>query len=179
MSCKIKGCDKSGKLSLGWCNMHYTRFRRHGDPLVVNKLPPKVKNMYRRYNSMVQRCHNPNDWAYKDYGARGIKVCERWLSNKEQYVNDMGFPPSKKHSIDREDNDKGYSPENCRWVLRDVQVHNQRGRSATGFRGVYEFQGKFRTQISRGRTKLYQGGFNTPEEAYSIYLKFKEQLYGY
>lgn len=77
------------------------------------------------WNAMVQRCTNANDAGYKNYGGRGITVCERW-GKFENFFADMGARPSDQHSIDRDDNEKGYSPENCAWVDRNTQARNKR-----------------------------------------------------
>jgi hypothetical protein len=83
--------------------------------------------LYHTWNDMIQRCHNENHKCYADYGGRGIKVCEIWLHDfaafrdwavSNGYVDDL--------EIDRIDNDRGYSPENCRWTTRKQQTRNCR-----------------------------------------------------
>lgn len=74
---------------------------------------------------MRQRCNNPNHPGYQDYGGRGITVDPRWDSFA-QFLEDVGPRPTSMHSLDRNDNMKGYSPENCYWVTRDAQMRNRR-----------------------------------------------------
>lgn len=81
-------------------------------------------SMYRTWSSMRNRCNNPRHPAYPHYGARGIAVCARW-NNFEYFLADMGDRPTGL-SLDRIDNDQGYSSENCRWATKAQQSQNQR-----------------------------------------------------
>lgn len=88
---------------------------------------------YETWRSMMARCTNPNRPAFKDYGARGISVCPRWRQF-ENFLLDMGTRTSKQHSLDRTNNDLGYSPENCRWATRLEQARNtRRAKPVTAF----------------------------------------------
>ena len=84
---------------------------------------------------MIQRCHNPNDKDYKNYGARNITVCRRWRESFTDFLSDMGEPPSNKHTIARKNNAEGYSPENCRWATVKEQNNNTRKTTMLTIRG--------------------------------------------
>jgi hypothetical protein len=89
---------------------------------------------YRVWTSMFRRCRNKNDKSYKDYGGRGISVCDRWR-NFSLFVLDMGLIPEKGYSIERKFVDGNYEPENCRWATRKEQNRNTRRNKFLKFGG--------------------------------------------
>ena len=108
------------------------------DKKKVIKFIPKANHLHPEYyvhSVMKQRCQNKNSRDYPQYGGRGISVCESWFSF-ENFINDMGFRPSSKHSIDRIDPDGNYEPSNCRWTDHTTQMQNRRSWGKSGYKGV-------------------------------------------
>lgn len=90
--------------------------------------------IFRIWQGMVDRCHNPNNQSYKWYGGRGIKVCRRWRNSPKTFLNDMGERP-KGLSLDRINNDGNYEPSNCRWATTKQQMRNYRRNKMITFNG--------------------------------------------
>jgi hypothetical protein len=117
--CAEPNCNNPIEVA-GFCHHHY---------LYIVGVQRKWKSQtseYKIWSKMKNRCDNPNNRAYARYGGRGIKVCKRWSESFDNFLQDMGKKPSSIHQIDRVDNNKGYEPSNCRWVL---PVENMRNRS--------------------------------------------------
>jgi hypothetical protein len=90
--------------------------------------------VYKRWLNMKQRCGNPDNPAWKNYGGRGIRVCDRWLNSFETFYADVGDPPAPSLSLDRIDNDGNYEPGNVRWATWSQQQKNARPERVQGAR---------------------------------------------
>jgi hypothetical protein len=92
---------------------------------------------YRSWGLMKDRCYNPSNKAFHNYGGRGIKVCDRWSgpSGFQNFLEDMGRRPASDHSIDRIDVNGDYCPENCRWATRKEQCRNKRSNKLLTWEG--------------------------------------------
>lgn len=87
------------------------------------------------WSSMRRRCYDQNAISYPRYGGRGIAVCDSWNNSFKSFFDDMGERPSKDHSIERIDNNRGYDPDNCRWATRVEQSRNRRSNRILTFNG--------------------------------------------
>lgn len=107
--------------------------------------------IYRVWTGMKSRCYYEKDENYINYGARGIKVCERWKNSFINFYKDMGDKPSSKHQLDRIDNDGDYEPSNCRWVTPSENCLNRRNKeNKTGFKNIKVTPyGAYRARIVR------------------------------
>ncbi len=112
---------------------------------------------YKVWLTMKQRCHNPNSSRYSGWGARGIRVCDRWRKSFSDFLNDMGPRPSNQHSIDRIDVNGHYEPSNCRWVTNLEQAINRRpGKSGIVGVNYLKNKDKYRAvgQLNKKRKRL-------------------------
>jgi len=124
--CSVNGClNESHALNL--CHKHYKRMRWHGDPTAGRVLvkhghaAPRTKT-YEAWRSMKKRCSNPNVRDYHRYGGRGIAVCEEW-QRYDSFLRDMGEATAGM-TLERKDNDEGYSKANCCWATPAQQQRN-------------------------------------------------------
>lgn len=104
---------------------------------------------------MVQRCTNPNRPYWKDYGGRGIKVCERW-HKFENFLEDMGDKPGPKHSLDRfPDNNGNYEPGNVRWATIQEQSENKTNTLYLTYNGKTQAASAWARELSIPKTTIY------------------------
>ena len=113
---------------------------------------------YQRWRGIISRCTNPNSAQYSRYGGRGISVSEDWMTFCN-FHRDMGDPPFDGASIDRIDNDKGYSKENCRWATSDEQSRNKRCNVFYTYGGdtllLKDFAVKYNANYSTLASRIY------------------------
>ena len=80
---------------------------------------------YNSWASMKKRCNYKKHDTYPRYGGKGIKVCEKWNNSFIKFFEDMGLKPDKTYTIDRINNEEGYTPDNCRWASKRTQSRNR------------------------------------------------------
>ncbi len=131
---------------------------------------PNDEVMQRHYwvwAAMIQRCTNPNNKQWSDYGARGVSVCREWRQFSN-FLASMSLRPSDNHTLERVNNDSGYGPGNCIWAPRTTQARNKRAyrKKASAPAGVDpRDNGKFRARIRVNRKSINLGTYLTAEEA--------------
>lgn len=136
---------------------------------------------YTSWALMKGRCLNPNNAKYPRYGGRGITVCKRWVDSFAAFYADMGPKPSPQHTLDRINNNRGYSPANCRWAAPSTQSNNRhttrvftyQGQSGTlrWFSATYDVPYK----LLKGRLELgwrLSKALTTPLHADEKHVKF-------
>lgn len=146
------------------------RFTTHGA-----KVDGKVLRSYRSWQMMKNRCLNPNAADYKYYGGRGITVCAEWMKY-ETFLADMG-EPGEGLSLDRIDNNLGYSKANCRWATKQEQSRNRDYCKRISFEGESYFRYEWPAILG-----LTQAGFdhrmwrhNSDPEKYPFELVFRRK----
>lgn len=129
---------------------------------------------------MKGRCRDKNDIGYSRYGGRGIKVCDRWLGPDgfEHFLEDMGARPEG-YTLDRIDNDKDYSPDNCRWADLLTQTCNRRTNIKVP--GVYYRSDKPKKWHARivFNNKSHNACFATYPEAVAQRLAWEKEFWGH
>lgn len=119
---------KSGQIK--GCGCSVGRTTKHGHWIGDEPTPEWLA-----WHTAKNRCTNPNNQAWGDYGGRGIRMCDRWLNDFGAFIADMGPRPSPKHSLDRVNNSLGYEPGNCAWRTRIEQSRNRRDNRMVEYDG--------------------------------------------
>lgn len=122
--------------------------------------------LYHVWAGMFSRCENPHDTSYRNYGGRGVTVCERWYEFKN-FLKDMGPKPSPEHELDRIDVDGHYEPGNCRWATRSEQMLNRRKfkNARLESRGVVQRRSSYQARMDFEGKRYIIGYYPTEEEA--------------
>lgn len=135
----------------------------------------KRRNIYRRWQHIIQRCYNPNDRDYPRYGGLGVGVCDRWRNSFIDFVSDVGEPANKYWSLDRIDPDGHYSPGNCRWATAKQQANNRRNTVKLTIRGITRPLSDWCRLVGIGsKTVLYRLKKGMPHED-AIYMPLKRK----
>ena len=127
--------------------------------------------IFRIYHNIKQRCSNPNHPRYENYGGKGITICNEWSNSIDPFINwsiENGYQEGL--TIDRIDNDKEYSPSNCRWVTYSIQAINQgiRKDNTSGYKGVSKDKHNWRASIQINKERKFLGYFDTAEAASDV-----------
>jgi hypothetical protein len=142
----------------------------------------KMRSEYRIWKGIMQRCSNPNNPQYKDYGGRGITMCQQWIDSFETFLNDVGPRPSLEYTLDRINNDLGYFPGNCHWATEVEQQRNQRGNRKITIDGEthYLTDWALLVGIKQGTisTRIHKLGWTEEEAIFTPVHKAKAETEG-
>lgn len=177
--CKVEGCDRHGYfdssrnryyLAKGMCMKHYSMLRIYGRTHNVRNMSGYSRHpLFGTWRAMISRCYNDTTISYKNYGARGIKVCDRWRRSFKNFLEDMGDKPSQKHTLDRIDNDGDYEPGNCKWSSRIHQAMNKRVSvvNKSGKTGVYYITSRrvWEAKLEMNGTVVFRKRYKHKEDA--------------
>lgn len=162
--CNGRDIRRGDTTSCGCYNAETTSklFKKHGEGA------DGFSKLYAVWKTMRMRCLNKNDKNYMNYGGRGIIICSEWME-KYKAFRDWALISGYKDglSIDRINNNEGYSPENCRWTNRVEQARNRRipSNNKTGVLGVVHRKGKYAVSIGLNYKKIHIGTYETLEQA--------------
>jgi hypothetical protein len=117
----------------------------------------ELKKIRLAYKNMLDRCYNQNNFQYANYGGRGIKVCKQWLNSREAFVSwSLANGHADGLSLDRKNNNAGYSPSNCRWVSIEIQLTNQRRDRRLTFEGRTQTVSQWAAEIGVSQDTIHK-----------------------
>ena len=188
--CCIKGCKKPIKV-YSMCSRHAERMRLYKNPLRKNVYILKHglthDPIYKIWSGAKNRCSNPNNVSYKNYGGRGIKMSKEFLDPVTfvEYVKklkDFSLRKEKKLTLDRIDNNKGYERGNLRWATKTMQSLNKglSPRNTSGYNGVsyspsYRGKKKYVAYTKKYGKHIHLGWFKTAKEGNEAIIKYKNK----
>lgn len=155
---------------------------KHETGKKLRKYNARDRKLYFRWNNIRERCYNPNNKAYKNYGGRGIEMCPEWQDDFytfRDWAISNGYNESL--SLDRIDNNKGYSPDNCRWATDKTQSNNRRSNRYITINGVTKTMMQWSEELnipySRIQSRLEAGW--TAEDAVIKPVVARQKTYKY
>lgn len=129
---------------------------------------------YKSYRKMIERCYSPKDISYKNYGARGITVCNRWKESFINFYDDMGSKPGVNYSLDRVDSNGIYCKDNCKWATRKEQNSNRRNNVWIEYNGVKMILKEWATFLNTDYRNISKMMETKPfNEVYKFYMRKK------
>jgi len=175
-------CECGNITSVCRCGLRSGRTKSCGCFLIETRTTHGMSRTptYNAWVSMIQRCTNHNNISHKNYGERGITVCKKWQSSFEAFFKDMGKKP-KGLTLERINNNLGYSKDNCKWATRVEQNRNQRlyKTNKTGVNGVHwdNYHQKYGVEI-RANRKYFIGYFKNLEDAKAARIAAEKKYWG-
>ncbi len=150
----------------------------HTRDVPIHGFKAREHPLYFTWSNMLARCSNPKSVGYVNYGLRGITVDRHWF-HFENFANDMYPKPNGQSTIERVDNNKGYSKQNCRWASRTEQCLNRRlfKNNTSGFTGVVEIEGRFEARFDFEHVRYKIGRYSTASDAAEAREKFINLFY--
>jgi hypothetical protein len=173
MICKIEGCEDRVHAK-GWCQKHYRKWKKYNDPLFTKRHGYSDHPLYSVWQNMRARCYYSSYNNYKDYGGRGITVCDEWENSAKTFIEWAKTLWEPGLQIDRRDNNGNYTPENCRFVTPKENTLNRRllqSNNKSGYCGVHYHirDKKWIATICINKIHQHLGYFNTAKEAAMAY----------
>lgn len=137
----------------------------------------KQHPLYVRWDGMIGRCTRKNQPVYKWYGARGIRVCDRWL-DFNNFIEDVGMPPDLSYHLDRIDGGGHYEPGNVRWVTVSDNLRNMKPKGKSKYRGVDFTKDGWRSRICVEKKSIHICFSKTEKEAAIKYNEAALEWFG-